>query len=125
MLSRIKEKFFGVQTVHDDVRIYLDIIQKRGLDDIHYGYWKGNDESFKRAQEQLSEVAISLLPSPPSSVLDVGGRNRRVLKLFDEEGLLQYLSCPRRKPHHLWERKIPRRNFSTRECGVIYDTQKI
>ena len=55
------------------LRFYSDVL---GLEHLHYGIWKHDEEltlsNLKVAQERYQRAIIDLLPPPPARILDVG-----------------------------------------------------
>jgi len=72
-MSSLKEKIYGIKTIHEDIRVYLNAIKDINPVDIHYGLWKNKKEDFIKAQINLSEFIISKIPPYAKKILDVGG----------------------------------------------------
>jgi len=110
-MPSLKEKIYGIKTIHEDIRVYLNAIKDINSVDIHYGLWKNKKEDFIKAQINLSEFIISKIPPYAKKILDVGGGVGGFSEILRTKGYEQVCIVPDKKLISYGKNKFPKVKF--------------
>lgn len=85
-LSYILEKITRVNTIHNDIRSCLRLLDSTKSSHLHFGYWTKKDDDFVTAQENLFRLIKSYFPHNARNILDIGGGIGGTSNLLTEHG---------------------------------------